>query len=181
MPEPAKPPERIKPPIHGTPVPPEVFQRLRAAREKPELARAEMPAPEQLALEIPVVDKRVPSSARKFWAEAIQRGWQARITYARGPIEGQRARCPRCSELVLLKQDGELRTHGPRDNRCDGGSVTAAEILIVSSILVKCQNPELGLIVSAQWHDGRFDSAGYQSAERGAEMLGSLQQAMAYL
>ena len=34
----------------------------------------------------------------------------------------EKANCPVCRQLVSVRADGQLRTHGPRDNRCSGGA-----------------------------------------------------------
>jgi hypothetical protein len=34
-------------------------------------------------------------------------------------MRGQ-AVCPKCSKLVWIREDGELRVHGPRNGRCPG-------------------------------------------------------------
>jgi hypothetical protein len=61
-----------------------------------------LPAPECRAVDVDLLDERVPKAARGFAKEAIRLGWVARASYARGPRPGGREGMFKIVDSVLI-------------------------------------------------------------------------------
>lgn len=133
-------PEPRKPYVIPEPIPP----RVRMAEAPPE---------------------KIPDNAKRVARLLEEAGFPIRITYGVSGAdqrEPDRGKCGKCGRVASIKNDGNLRNHGPRNAPCEGTDTEPVEIVLgrplppEESIAVRA--PGFG---AACWVDGSYEMGGY--------------------
>lgn len=107
----------------------------------------------------------VPDNAEKVARMMREAGYEVRITYG---VSGEdrnyppRGRCGKCQRVSGIKNDGNLRSHGPRKAPCEGTDTEPVEI-VPGGVMP----PEESIAVrvkrfgAACWVDGSYDMGGW--------------------
>lgn len=133
-------PEPPKPFVLPVPIPP----RVRMAEAPPE---------------------KIPDNAKRVARMMEDAGYEVRITYGvsgADRAEPDRGKCGKCGKVTGIKNDGNLRSHGPRKAPCEGTDTEPIQI-----IPGKPLPPEESIAVrvkrfgAACWIDGAYEMGGY--------------------